>query len=397
MSRRSIHKLSARTASTAGTGRHGDGGGLYLVVGPNGSRKWVLRFIWRGVQRDMGLGAQRDVPLAQARERAAAARAMLIAGLNPLEQRERHRETPTFGRVADDLIASMRPSWKNEKHGDQWVMTLKVYAAPIRDTAIDKVTTEDILKILRPIWSTTPETANRLRGRIERVFDAAKAQDFRSGENPARWRGHLSTLLPARSKLGRGHHKAMPFEAVPECLDALHASLSMSNLALEFAILTASRSGEARLARRSEINEANKLWIIPAERMKEGRSHRVPLCNRALQICEIAKELAPDSPLVFKGSQWDAPLSVMALAMALRRVDATSCTVHGFRSSFRDWVGELTNFPREIAEAALSHAVGDETERAYRRGDALEKRRALMDAWADYCNTRRSKVVRLAC
>jgi integrase len=393
---RSIHKLSARTVSTAAAGRHGDGGGLYLVVTPAGSRKWVFRFAWCGIQRDMGLGALRDISLAKARERAADARSILADGLNPLEQRRKQRETPTFGEVADELIASMRLSWKSAKHADQWEMTLRVYAAPIRNIAVDAVSTEDILKILRPIWSTIPETASRLRGRIERVFDAAKAQDFRNGENPARWRGHLSAILPARNKLTRRHHKAMAFEAVPACLASLRDTPCMSNLALEFTILTAARTGETRFALLSEIDIQRKLWTIPAARMKEGRPHRVPLCDRAIDLIAAAHELSPNGSLLFPGAKQDEPLPKTAFEMALHRVDKTKCTVHGFRSSFRDWVGELTHFPREIAEAALSHAFGDETERAYRRGDALEKRRALMDAWAKYCSAETTNVVRLA-
>lgn len=358
----------------------------------------MFRFTWNGKQKDMGLGRAQDVPLARAREKASEARAALANGLNPIEQRQAQRQIPLFGKLADELIASMRPSWRNEKHAEQWEMTLTKYAAPIRDMPVDKISTEDVLKILRPMWAETPETANRLRSRIERVLDAAKAQGFRQLENPARWRGHLSTILPARKSLSRGHHKAMPFCDVPDFLALVRQSKSISNLALEFTILTAARSGETRFAAWREFDLDNALWTIPADRMKGGREHRVPLVEQAIEILRAAKQLVPSetASFVFPGAEQDTPLSEMALAMALRRLDDGGATVHGFRSSFRDWAGELTQYPREVAEAALSHIVGDQTERAYRRGDALEKRRGLMDAWAQFCDGNSAKVVRLA-
>jgi integrase len=395
MTKRSIHKLTTRFVVTAKPGRHGDGGGLYLVVARPGAGKWVFRFTLSGAMHDMGLGSSRDVPLARAREKAAAARALLADGSDPLAFRRAERRIPTFGELADELIESMKPTWKNKKHEDQWVMTLRDYAASLRPMTVDKPTTDDVLNVLRPIWHEKPETASRLRGRIERVFDAARARGFRQAENPARWRGHLNTILPARNKLGRKHHKAMPFEDIPALFTRLRLTPTVSNLALEFTILTAARSGETRLLKPDEIDKNAKVWTVPADRMKEGREHRVPLTDRVLEIIEEMDRHNAGAAYLFPGREHNKPLSDMALAMALYRLDDAGHTVHGFRSSFRDWVGDVTHFPREIAEAALSHAVGDETEQAYRRGDALAKRREMMDAWAQFCAGYDNKVVRL--
>ena len=273
--------------------------------------------------------------------------------------------------------------FRNEKHRAQWAMTLTTYAAPLRSMKLDDIATADVLAVLQPLWQTKAETASRLRGRIERVLDAAKAKGLRSGENPARWRGHLDALLPARHRLTRGHHAAMPYDDVPAFIGRLRASESVSALALEFAILTASRTGEVLGARWDEIDLDAKLWTVPAARMKAGREHRVPLTARALAILQTVEKVRTGEH-VFPGQRRGKPLSVMALAMVLRRLKLENVTVHGFRSAFRDWCGEATAFPRDVAEAALAHTVGDMTERAYRRGDALEKRRKLMAAWAAF-------------
>jgi integrase len=368
-------------------GRHADGGNLYLSVSKAGARRWV--FLYRGPYSrpiEMGLGAVRDVSLAKAREKATAARALLADGKNPLEVRRAERAVPTFGEAADDLIASMRPSWKNEKHAAQWTMALTRYAAPIREKRVNRVQTEDVLQILRPLWQTRPETASRVRGRIERVLDSARAQGHRSGENPARWRGHLDLILPRRTKLSRGHHAAMPYAEVPAFVRTIQQKITMSNLALEFGILTTARSGEVREAAWTEVNRIDAVWTVPPKRMKEGREHRVPLCGRALEILNLASRIAGkrQSEFVFPGTRPGRPLSDMSLAMAIRRNGQGQYTVHGFRSSFRDWAGDETVFAREIAEAALSHLVGDDSERAYRRSDALQKRRNLMNDWAKY-------------
>jgi integrase len=293
----------------------------------------------------------------------------------------------TFGEAATALVDSMSSSWRNAKHRAQWTMTLTVYAAPLTPLPTVQVTTEDVL-------STKPETASRLRGRIERTLDFAKARGMRSGENPARWRGHLDALLPKRPKLTRGHHKAMPFTDVPAFMDAIRKREGSAPAALEFAILNAARSGEVLGARWNEIDLEGRLWTIPAERMKAGRPHRVPLSDRAVEILKSMFKIRA-SDFVFPGMKAERSLSSMALEMLLRRMKS-EVTVHGFRSAFRDWADESTAFPREIAEAALAHLVGDAVERAYRRGDALEKRRALMDAWALFCGTKPSAKVSLS-
>ncbi|MCD1644520.1 tyrosine-type recombinase/integrase [Aurantimonas coralicida] len=383
------NKLSARAVATISKpGRHSDGDGLYLVVGPGSSRRWLFMFRWQGKLKEMGLGGVSSVTLAKARERAAEARLVLSEGRNPIEERRKgraKRETAaTFGTFADELVKDISHGFRNTKHIAQWSMTLTNYAAPLRDMPLQDITTDDILNVLKPIWQTKNETASRLRGRIEQVLDAAKAKGLRSGENPARWRGHLEMLLPKRQKLQRGHHAAMPYQDIPKFIASLHCREAAAALALEFTILTAARSGEALGALWSEIDQGAKMWTIPADRMKAGRQHRVPLSPRALEILK-KMEQAKVSGYIFPGQKAERPLSNMAMSMMLRRMNLAHFTVHGFRSAFRDWAGETTDFPREIAELSLAHSVGDATERAYSRGDALEKRRALMDAWASYC------------
>lgn len=345
-------------------------------------------FMWKvdGKRREMGLGSLRDVPLAKARERAAEARQKLADGLDPIAARDNKPQVMTFGEAADALIESMSSSWRNEKHRAQWKMTLTVYCEPLRTKPVTAIGTEDVLKVLRPLWTTKPETASRLRGRIERVFDFARARGRGGGENPARWRGHLDAVLPKRAKLSRGHHRAMPFDDVPAFIAALRERDGVAPRALEFAILTAARSGEVFGASWEEFDLQTRVWTVPATRMKAGREHRVPLSARAVEILE-EMECSRLSGLVFPGTRPGRPLSVMALEMVLRRMKI-DVTVHGFRSAFRDWAGERTHFPREVAEAALAHLVGDAVERAYRRGDALEKRRKLMDAWAGFLTQR---------
>jgi integrase len=385
---RALHKLNARRVATlVDPGRYGDGGGLFLMVSLSGARKWVFRYRFRDGRHDMGLGSAGSITLSKARELAASARTALANGIDPLTTR-RKPTTPTFGETADQLIAALSPSWRNEKHRAQWRMTLKTYAAPLRPLAVDQIAVHHVLAVLKPIWATKPETASRLRGRIEKVLDAARAKGHRTGENPARWRGHLDHLLPIRQRLTRGHHAAMPYVDVPRFLMALRTQESVAARALEFLILTAGRTGEVLGMRWPEIDLANRLWTVPANRMKAGREHRVPLVARAIEILAMMKTMQT-SDFVFPGLRWGKPLSNMALEMVLRRMKVEAVTVHGFRSSFRDWAGESTRFSREVAEAALAHTIGDQTERAYRRGDALEKRRELMEAWAEYCEPRK--------
>jgi integrase len=381
---RKINRLNARTVATiAKHGRHADGGGLYLSISPNGGRRWVFLFRWHGKPTEIGFGSARDVTLARARELASQARAKLAEGINPRDAR-RSSKGATFGECADRLIAAMRPSWRNSKHAAQWEMTLREYAAPLRRLPVDKITTDDVLSVLRPLWNEKPETASRLRGRIERVLDAAKAQGLRSGENPARWRGHLDQLLPKRQRLTRGHHAAMSYAELPAFMSDLQARQGTAALALEFAILTAARSGEVLGARWDEFDLDRAVWTTPAARMKAGREHRVPLSRRALKIVKAMHETR-NGDFVFPGQKPGKPLSVMALEMVLRRMKIDGVTVHGFRSAFRDWSAECTNFTNEVCEAALAHVIENKAEAAYRRGDLFDKRRKLMEAWAVYC------------
>jgi integrase len=396
----STHKLTARKVETAGPGRYGDGGGLYLVVSIAEARKWVFRFTFGGRVTEMGVGSASVVSLAEARDRAHEARKLLQAGENPIAAKRRaalaSAGVPTFGAVADELLAAKRSEWRNEKHQAQWRSSLMEMARPLRGKRVDEIDTEVVLAVLKPLWQSKPETASRLRGRIEAVLDAAKARGYRSGENPAAWRGHLSHLLPRRAKLARGHHAAMAYQEIPAFLAKLRQSNTVAAMALEFAILTAARSGEVYRARWPEIDQDAKVWTVPASRMKAAREHRVPLSKRALAIIKTLAE-ARTCDYVFPSPRGRRPLSHVAMGKVMDRLEVEGPTVHGFRSAFRDWCGEATAFPREIAEAALAHVIGDKAEQAYRRGDALEKRRKLMDAWAAYCEPKAaSNVVRLA-
>jgi integrase len=326
------------------------------------------------------------VSLAKAREKAASARQLRQDDLDPLAQRnDRPAAMMTFGDASDALIESMSGSWRNEKHRAQWKMTLTTYCGSLRPKSVGSITTEDVLAVLEPIWRTKPETASRLRGRIERVLSFAKARGMRSGENPAQWRGHLDAILPKRAHLTRGHHKALPFAEVPAFIMRLRTMDGIAPRALEFAILTAARSGEVLGMPWAEVSLGDAVWTVPAHRMKGGREHRVPLNERALEILEALMPLQSDeTSFVFPGLKPGRPLSGMALEAVMRRMEVDA-TPHGFRSSFRDWAGDATTFEREVAEAALAHVIGDRSEQAYRRGDALDKRRLLMDAWKSYC------------
>jgi integrase len=383
---REVNRLNARAVATISEhGRHADGGGLYLSISPNGGRRWVFLYRWHGKPTEIGFGSARDVTLARARELARQARSNLAEGINPKDVRKPSK-VATFGECADRLIDAMRPSWRNEKHAAQWKMTLLHYAAPLRRLPVNKVGTDDVLSVLKPLWNDKPETASRLRGRIERVLDAAKAQGLRNGENPAQWRGHLDQLLPKRQRLTRGHHAAMAYIEVPVFISDLQSRSATAALALEFAILTAARSGEVLGAQWNEFDLERAIWIVPAERMKAAREHRVPLSSRALAIMTYLEERR-SSDFVFPGERTGGPLSEMSLAMVLRRMKIEGATVHGFRSSFRDWAAECTNFANEVCEAALAHVIENKAEAAYRRGDLFGKRRKLMDAWAAYCGT----------
>ncbi len=399
---KSLNRLSARLVSTlAIPGRHADGGGLYAAVSTDGNRRrWVFLFRWKNRRSEMGLGSLDAVPLARARELAAKCRLDLAEGRNPLEARRTTQEAEqtaldtqrivkarltTFGEVADALIASKSPGWRNAKHSAQWVMTLEVYAASLRPMPVSEITTEHVLAALQPIWMTKPETAVRTRGRIEAVLDVARVRGLIPAHeaNPARWRGHLDHLLPPRDKLSRGHHAAMPWQKVPAFMVDLRQRPGVAPRALEWCILTAARLGEALGTRWREIDLETAVWECPGDRMKARKPHRVPLSPSAIALLRSLPTGAPDD-LVFPGAKFGRPLSNMVMKALFNRMGVHNATTHGFRSSFRDWAGEATTHPREVCEAALAHTVGNAVELAYRRGDALEKRRALMIDWATF-------------
>lgn len=385
---RALYRLSARfTVTVTKPGRYADGGGLYLLVRQRGEvveRLWVFRHERDARERLVSLGPARDVSLSLARERAERCRLALQLGKD-VKAAVRASMVPTFGEVADDYVAAMTPSFRNSKHRAQWHMTLgDAYCAGLRSKPVDEITTDDIVAILRPIWRIKAETAQRLRGRIEKVLAAAKVRGLRSGDNPAAWSNHLELILPPGQKLTRGHHAALPFAELPAVMQRLKRSQSISALALEWTILTAARTGETVHARAQEIRANERVWVVPSERMKSGREHRVPLCDRAFQIFEHVSKSG--APYLFPGQDLREPLSTGAMAQFLKSLQP-DITVHGFRSTFRDWVGDATAFDERLAEAALAHVAGDRTERAYRRGDALEKRRVMMDSWANFALT----------
>jgi integrase len=385
-------------------GMHHDGGGLYLQVTPGGA-SWVLRYMLNGKAREMGLGPLELYGLADARAKALDARRLRHEGIDPIEHRRAHRarqrldaaKAITFKECAETYIGSHRAGWRNGKHADQWGATIATYAEPVIGALpVQAIDTALVLKVLEPIWTIKPETASRLRGRLESILDWAKVRGYREGENPARWRGHLDKLLPARAKVRKvEHHAALPYAELPAFMTALRAQEGTSARALEFAILTAARTGEVIGARLDEIAEREKVWTVPGERMKAGKEHRVPLSPRALAIVN-GIDHQPESDqrdgarseagaFVFPGGKTSKPLSNMALLMLLRRMGRDDLTAHGFRSTFRTWAAERTNFPREVIEAALAHTIGNKVEAAYQRGDMFEKRRRLMEAWTQFC------------
>jgi integrase len=388
-------KLTARKVEAAKPGKYSDGGNLYLIVSPTGARKWVLRFTWHGKAREMGLGSPASDSLADAREKAAHARRMVARGIDPIAERKRTGGVPTFGEMADQVHESLSGGFRNAKHATQWKWSLATYAASLRDKPVDAISVNDVLQVLKPIWQTKAETASRVRGRIEKILDAAKAKGFRQGENPARWRGHLDHLLAKQSKITRGHHAAMDYQDVAAFIGRLRERDGLVALALEFCILTAARSNEVLKARWSEVDLEKGIWTLPPIRMKAGREHRVALSKRATAILRRLAEIRTGD-FVFPGRHKDRPLSERAMHLALRRMKFDTVTVHGFRSSFRDWAGNETHYPRDLIETALAHVIADKTELAYRRGDALQKRRTLMEAWAAYCDPNRTaKVLQL--
>ncbi|MAW99499.1 MULTISPECIES: tyrosine-type recombinase/integrase [Stakelama] len=371
-------------------GVYSDGGGLYLRVRRTGSRSWLFICMINGKRREMGLGSLLDVSLGQARAKALEARQLFLEGRDPIEERRESKSiaattTVLFGPFTEALIDDIESGFRNEKHRKQWRSTLRTHAARLFSKPVDEIQTEDVVEVLRPIWLELPETASRVRGRIERVLDAAKAKGHRSGENPARWRGHLDLLLPRRPKVSVEHHAALPFIELAAFMGELRRRPAIAARALEFTILTAARSGEVLDATWGEVDLRAAIWTVPGERMKAGREHQVPLSEVALSLLNcLAKESRSASDRIFTNTDGHK-LSNMAMSMVLRRMKCRNVTVHGFRSTFRDWAGERTDFPREVVEMALAHAIESKTERAYRRGRALEKRRLLMEDWASYC------------
>lgn len=382
---RSVNRLSATAVKNLKeVGDHADGNGLYLRVSASGTKSWVLLYSFRKKRRELGLGSMSVVTLAEARRKAEEAARLRHDGIDPKLAWSRAAASTsilTFGELALEHIENQSPNWRNAKHTSQWKNTLRAYAASIWEWPVDSITTQDVYDILRPIWSTKPETAKRVRGRIEAVLDAAKARGMRSGENPAAWRANLAHLLPPRLKRQQKHHAAMPFAEVAAFLVNLRKRPALAAKALEFTILTAARTGETISASWAEVDLDKGTWTIPADKMKAGKEHRVALSVPAI---ELLRSLPRRGEFVFPGLKRGSHLSNMAMENVLRRMKVKPFTVHGFRSSFRDWCAEQTDYPRELAEMALAHTVGSEVERAYLRSDGLERRRKLMEDWAAY-------------
>jgi integrase len=392
---RQVGRLSAlKVGRLREPGMYPDGAGLYLQVSGTGTKSWIYRFMLAGRAREMGLGPLHTVPLADARKLAQDARQLRLAGVDPIEHRRERLEalraerarTVTFDEAAQTYIASHEKGWRNAKHGAQWRATLNAYASPIfGKLSVKEIDTGLVAKALEPIWVTKTETASRVRGRIESVLDWATARGHRSGDNPARWKGHLENILPKRSRVQKVVHRpALPYDEIGQFVAQLRKEDGVGPQALEFLILTATRTSETIGARWSEIDLRNAMWTIPADRIKAGREHRVPLSERAVTILSALKK-EQLSEWVFPGGKAGKPLSNMALLALLKRMKRADLTVHGFRSTFRDWAAERTNYPREMAEQALAHAIPDKVEAAYRRGDLLAKRRRLMTEWSKFC------------
>lgn len=391
---RTINKLSAaEVARKSKVGRYADGGGLYLQVSAYGTKAWLFRYMLDGKARHMGLGSVDTFSLKEARERARLARQLVADGVDPLDERRAKQSAAkaedakrmTFNEAAERYIKLKGDEWRNAKHADQWANTLKTYAEPVIGSLdVSDIETAHIMNVLEPIWAAKTETAKRVRGRIENVLDWATARKYRTGDNPARWRGHLDKMLAAPSKIAkRKHHPAMPYASLPAFMERLRERDGISARALEFTILSAARTGEVIGAQWGEIDLVGKVWTIPAERMKASREQRVPLSDRAVAILEA---MPREGEFVFPGARAKKPLSNMAMLELLRGMEAgEGLTVHGFRSSFRDWAGETTAHPREVIEHALAHRLADKAEAAYQRGTLFPKRVRLMADWSKYC------------
>jgi integrase len=381
-----------RIARLTEAGRYGDGDNLYLRVKPSGAKSWIFRYEFKGRERALGLGPLKDFTLDEARARARAARQQLRDGIDPVAARAAERDqraaeaakAKTFEQAAIEYFDSHQQKWTNAHYRGKFLSSLKMYAFPqIGKLPVAMIDTPLVLKVIDPIWKSKPDTANRVRGRIENILDWATVRGFRAGDNPARWSGHLSEALPAKTAVTK-HHTALPYTEVPAFVAQLAQQSGVPPQALEFLILTAARSGEIIGARWNEIDLDKQLWVIPKERMKEKREHRVPLVDRAIAIL---KELPREGDFVFIGARKGQPLGKNSFLKLIWTMGRNDITIHGFRSSFRDWAGETTAFPADLCEVALSHVVGGKVQTTYQRGDLLEKRRKLMEAWAAYCAT----------
>jgi integrase len=390
-----IHRVSkSKIEKTTKRGLHADGGGLYLQVAANGSRSWLFRYARRDRTRHVGLGPTHAIDLDGARAKARECRRLLHDGIDPLEHKNGQRLTAqleaakamTFDQCAEAYVDAHATGWKNAKHIAQWRSTLKTYVTPkFGSLPVQAIDTTLVMRALDPIWKTKPETASRLRGRIEAILGWASVRGYRQGENPARWKGHLDQLLPARGKVRAvEHHSALPYAEIGAFMADLRSREAVAARALEFLILNASRTSEVLLARWAEIDFGDQIWTIPAERMKGKREHRVPLSDAALAVLEKMKAIR-DGDYIFPGTKGGRPLSNMSMLKLLERMDYGNLTAHGFRSTFRDWAAERTNFMNEVVEMALAHTIASKAEAAYRRGDLFEKRRTLMEVWAEAC------------
>lgn len=389
---RATNKLSQmKVIKTSKPGLYADGGGLYLQITKAGVKSWLFRYMRSGKARGMGLGPIHTIGLAEARARALDCRRLLLDGVDPIDARDAARSAQriatanerTFEQCAKTYVEAHRAGWKNEKHANQWSNTLSTYAYPIFDALpVSAIDTSLVMKVLEPIWTSKTETASRVRGRIEAVLDWATVRGYRSGENPARLKGHLDTLLPKRSRVQKvKHHPALPYAKLPMFMKGLRVEEGTAARALELLILTATRTNEVIGATWDEFDMNGGVWTIPADRMKMRKEHRVPLSKRAVEIITVQRETT-QSGYVFPGARYGKPLSNMAMLQLLERMKRNNITVHGFRSTFRDWAGETTHYPREVCEAALAHGIKDKAEAAYARGDLFAKRAALMEDWS---------------
>ena len=387
--------LSARSLTTLPPGFHGDGGNLFLLVGKTGGRSWIFRFQKHGRRRDMGLGPIALVSLSDARRRAVECREMLFRGIDPLEQKHGQRaaeavaaaKATTFEECAQKYLASHRAGWRSRTHARVFEHWMRDHVLPVLGKlSVDAIDTGLVMKAIEPIWTEKPATASRVRGAIEAVLNYATTHGWRTGDNPARWRGHLENLLPERSKVRRvEHHAALSYPEIGAFMNELRNRGTVGAAALEFLILTAARTGEALGAKWGEINMAERVWTVPPDRMKSGKEHRVPLSEAAIAIVERMAKIRT-SDFVFPGQRSGHPLSAStALLAVLRRMGRGDLTTHGFRSTFRDWAEDLTSYPAIVAEMSLAHTVGSDVERAYRRTDLFNRRRRLMDDWAQFC------------